>query len=47
MNRYGMFPNTVVSIAQGIPVGGFRLPVAVGVGCTCHNGIVTRGFNFP
>jgi hypothetical protein len=46
-NRNGMFQDAVVSIAQGIPVGGLGLPVTVGVGCTGHNGIVTAGVNFP
>ena len=46
-NRDGMFPDTIVSIAEGIPVGGLGLSATVGVGCPRHDGIVTFGFYFP
>ena len=41
-----MLSNTIVAVAQGIPVGGFGLPAAVGVGGARHDGIVAAGFNF-
>ena len=38
-DRNGVFPNTVIPVPQGIPVGGFGLPAAVAVGCPRHPGL--------
>ena len=46
-DRDGVFPDTVVAIAQGIPVGGLGLQTAAGVGCPRHNGIAAPGVDFP
>ena len=46
-DRNGVFPNTVISVAQGIPVGGLGLHTAPGVGGPCHNGIITPGVDLP